>query len=432
VNERRVFVSAGETSGDIVGARLVSELRRRDPHVRLFGTGGSHMQRAGVAIASDTSHIGVVGVTEVIRTLPSVVSAYRQIRRRVSETRPDVAVLIGNDGFNVVLARWFRSQRIPAVAYFPPQVWLWRALLGPIARSFDAIATSFPEEHRGYARVRNGADVTFVGHYLADELRAAADEERMDAREALGLDREARVIGLLPGSRQGEIAALAPVLLDAAALLADRDAGLRCALATTEMTDQPLRQLIAAHPIGRRVLVCRNSRTLMRAAQLVLVASGTASLETALIGTPMVIVYKVSAITNLIARWAIGAGLIEKYQIGLPNLVVGDTVVPEVLQERATASTVAEHAWTVLSVEPHRAAMQAACVRVRELLHGSQPIAAVADVVLDWAARQTARGTVPFTRSLRQQSAKSACKGDSPLGSYSSAAAPALRAVERE
>ena len=156
-----MFLSAGEPSGDIAGALLVAELRRRDPAVRVFGTGGPRMRQAGVAIVADTTNIGVVGVTEVARTLPSVAAAYRRIRQHVSGARPHVAVLIGNDAFNVALARWFRRRGVATVAYFPPQVWLWRSLRRPIARSFDAIIASFPDEYTTYASASADVEVTF-------------------------------------------------------------------------------------------------------------------------------------------------------------------------------------------------------------------------------------------------------------------------------
>src|SRR5262245_11130716 len=157
----RVFISAGELSGDIVGARLVAELRTRDPRMRFVGTGGSRLADAGVQSIHDTNTIGVVGVTEVAKTLPAVLAASRAIRREIRARRPDVAVLIGNDVFNTFLGRWLRRHRIPTLSYFPPQVWVWRSLARWIAPSFDTIAASFPEEHEIYARVGGDRPVRF-------------------------------------------------------------------------------------------------------------------------------------------------------------------------------------------------------------------------------------------------------------------------------
>lgn len=376
----RVFISAGELSGDIVGARLIAELRRRNPRVHVFGTGGRRMAEAGAEIQRDTSHIGVVGVTETFRTLPSVVSTFRAIHRRIAASRPDVAVLIGNDVFNVLLARWLRARGVPSVSFFPPQVWVWRSLARPIARSFDAIVASFPEEHEVYAGVRDGASVRFVGHYLADELAAVTASGRAAAREALGLPVDARVVGLLPGSRRDEVAHLTPVLLDTAARLAGRDPAIRFVMATAESTAP--HAAVSSHEFGRRVASAADSHLVMKSADLILVASGTASLEAALLGTPMVIVYKVSPVTHLVVRAAIALGLIESYTVGLPNLVLRRSVVPEALQRRATSAVVADEAWTLLSDPRRLEQMRADLAAVADRLRGSQPIADAADAVL--------------------------------------------------
>ena len=306
----------------------MAELRRRDPRTLFAGTGGARLAAAGVEIIHDTHDIGVVGVTEVAKTAPRVIAAYRAIRRQLRTNRFDVAVLIGNDVFNTFLGRWLRRCGIPTVSYFPPQAWVWRSLARWMAPSFDVIAASFPDEHAVYSRAAANRPVRFVGHYLADDLQPVDAGARQAARRELGLPVESRVVALLPGSRGDELAALTQVLLDAASRLADRDPALRFVAANAVGTSR-LPEAVARHAIAGRTHVSADSHAVIRSADLVLIASGTASLEAALLGVPMVIVYKLSTITNLVVRAAIRLGLIEAYVVGLPNLLLRRTVVPE-------------------------------------------------------------------------------------------------------
>jgi lipid-A-disaccharide synthase len=381
---RRVFISAGELSGDIVGARLVTELRRRDPAIHLFGTGGRRMADAGLIVDSDTNDIGVVGVTEALATIPSVVRAYRAIHRRVRDVEPQVAVLIGNDVFNVFLARSLGRLGIPTIAYFPPQVWVWRSLAGFIARSYDAIITSFPDEHLVYRSADATSLVSFVGHYLVDDFHPVTPLDRDQARDRLAIPHDAVVVGILPGSRRNEWATLTPVLLDAADRLSERDRSIRFVLAAAETIDDGAFARIRERR-GVAVQISRDSRTVMRGADLLLMSSGTATLEAALLGIPMVIAYKLSWITNLCVLATIRLGLIESYRVGLPNLVLGRPVIPEALQRRATGPIVADEAWNLISSPDRLLEIRTALAGVGARLRGTHPIEEVADTVLSWA-----------------------------------------------
>lgn len=391
----RVFISAGELSGDIVGARLVEELRRRDPRTQFAGTGGARLAAAGVEIIHDTNDIGVVGVTEVAKTAPAVLAAYRAIRRQLQANRFDVAVLIGNDVFNTFLGRWLRRRGIPTLSYFPPQPWVWRSLARWMAPSFDAIAASFPDEQQVYSRAAGQRPVRFVGHYLADDLQPVDGSARDAARRTLGLPTESRVVALLPGSRGDELAALTQVLLDAAGLLADRDPSLRFVAANAAGTSR-LPDAISRHAIAAKTCVSADSHTVIRSADLVLIASGTASLEAALLGVPMVIVYKLSTITNLVVRAAIGLGLIDAYVVGLPNLLLRQRVVPEVLQKRATAPNVANEAWACLASPERLRRMRTDVAPIAGLLSGPRSIAQVADMVRACAAARASAARQPL------------------------------------
>jgi lipid-A-disaccharide synthase len=378
---RRVFVSAGELSGDIAAARLIAEIRRRVPQADVFGAGGARMAAAGAEVALDTNAVGVVGVSEAIRALPEILTAIRRVRQCILERRPDVAVLIGNDIFNVLLARWLRRRGVPTIAYFPPQVWLWRRLLTPIARSFDTIVASFPEERDRYAQAHPAARVAYVGHYLADDLRAVTPEERAHARRTLGVPEGATVVAIMPGSRRSELAALTPVLLDAAATLVAHDRPWRFVVAAAD-TAAALPAAVARHRIAPCASVSPDSHTVLRSADLALVASGTASLEAALLGVPMVIAYKVSAITYVVARAAIALRLVGPYVVGLPNLLLGRAVVPEALQYRATPEVIGHEAWRLLSSPERLAETRAALGGIAQGLLGPRAITGAADVVL--------------------------------------------------
>jgi lipid-A-disaccharide synthase len=347
----RILLSAGEVSGDIAAARLAQKLLELDPDAELFGLGGARMAAAGVHLDAAADHLGTVGVTEALAAVPSLWRAVAGVRRRLRTSRPDVAVLIGNDVFNTLLARWLRSRRVPTVSYFPPQVWVWRAMAPFIARSFDAILTSFPEEHAVYekAGVGCGTTVSFVGHYLADTLRPPTPDERLACRRRLDLPDEAPVVALLPGSRTQEVRTLCGVLLDSAGLLLARAGDLAFVVPVVEASHRAHVEAEAARRgLAGWIRFTNDSHAAMRAADLAILASGTASLEAALLGVPMVIVYRVSALTFLVLRTVIAVGLIESGTVGLPNLILRRPAVPEFAQSPATADAIAGEAWSLL------------------------------------------------------------------------------------
>ena len=345
----RVFFSAGEVSGDIAAARLARELRERHPKAVLWGVGGARMAAAGIDVISPTNHLGRVGVTESFSAIPALLRVFRDVRRRLDAQHTDVAVLIANDVFNAVLGRWLRRRGVRTIAWFPPQAWIWRSLVPLFAGSYDTVLACFPEEVDVYApRV---ADTRFVGHYLCDLLEPVTPAERLRAREALGLPAVGRVVGILPGSREHELRVLTPPLFDAAAELARRDPTLRFVIPLAEeehadLVKRELRNAALPGELEARVRIVRDSHAAMRAADLLLLASGTATLEAALIGTPMLIVYRLSLVSISIVRLCIRLGLIRSETVGLPNLILGRDAIPEFRQEKLRAgelADVAEH-----------------------------------------------------------------------------------------
>jgi lipid-A-disaccharide synthase len=388
----RILISAGEVSGDVVGARLARALHRAEPDAHLFGIGGDRMASAGVQVLFRTNHLGTVGVTEAMSTLPSLLRAFRLLRRAVRESRPHAAVLIANDVFNVVLGRWLRGQGVRTIAYFPPQVWVWRAVARWIAPSFDLILASFPEELTVYRSVRPSPRVEFVGHYVADELAPVTPAARAEARAGCGFEGPGRVVALLPGSRGHEVRLLAPVLVEAAALMLARDPALRFVMPVAEPALAGcIEGVMAAMRMTDRVRLTRDSHAAMRAADVVLTASGTASLEAAALAVPMVIVYRVAPVTNAVVRACIRLGLMREYVSGLPNLILGRPAVPEVLQSDATAQTTATEAWRLLDDPEARERMRESLLEASERVRAAGTIERLATAVLEESMRGRSR-----------------------------------------
>jgi lipid-A-disaccharide synthase len=397
----KVFISTGEVSGDLAAARLIDALYRRDASIDVCGIGGRRMKDAGAEVLFFTANLGTVGITEVFANLISFFRAFLAVRRRMRAQPADVAVLIGNDGFNVLLARWLRGRGIRTVAYFPPQVWIWRALAGGVARSFDVVLASFPEEEDVYRRAGGIPPVVrFVGHYLAGELEPSTPAVRAEARTRLGLS-TGRVVALLPGSRNYEVGALTPVLLDAAQLLLNRDPTLRYVLPVADALDASrIHQEIARRSLGASVAVVSDGRDAMRAADLVLLSSGTATLEATLLDVPMVIVYKVSAVTYVLIRAFFLTGILERRPVGLPNLILGREAVTELLQSRLTARTLADEAWSILGSSERRTSIRDALCEVRRRVSTDNCLQRVATAIVETATAPVDARHAPLTRAV--------------------------------
>ncbi|MFH1176738.1 MAG: lipid-A-disaccharide synthase [Acidobacteriota bacterium] len=388
----KVFVSAGEVSGDMAGARLVERLRRKAPDLQLYGVGGWRLARAGVALDFATNHLGTVGVSEAVAILPALRRAFAAIRRRVRQDPPEVAILIANDVFNVLLGRWLRARGIPTVAYFPPQVWIWGSLARAIVPSFDLILTCFAAEQQVYERAAAGRSttVTFVGHYLAETLKPRTTAEIAAARAKYGVPERSRVIGLLPGSRVFELESHLPALLRAGGELATK---LPAPVFLLPVAEDGLRERVERElrrwPSKSSVTLVDSSHDVMRAADLLVLASGTASLEAALLGVPMVIVYKVRRMTMLAVRLAIAAGLIDSDTVGLPNLILGARAFPELKQSRATVGLIVSEAASILDQPERREGMRAACAEVARRVAVSDSLDRAADAILELAEART-------------------------------------------
>ena len=347
-----IMLVAGEASGDLHGATLCGALGELAPGWRLFGMGGARMSAAGMDVLVDMTAHAVVGGSEAVGRLPMLYGAYRRLVRRLETApRPRALVLIDFPEFNFRLARAARRAGVPVVYFVPPQIWAWRAgRVRTIARLVTRVLAVFPFEVPLYRAA--GVPVDFVGHPLVDSLRGAPS--RAAARGRLGLDADAVVLGLLPGSRAEEVERLLPALRDAALALRRARPGVRCLVGLAPTVDRArVAGLLRGAP-GIEI-VEHDARAVMAAADLLLAASGTVTLEAALLGTPMIICYRLSRLS-----FRLFLLLIRVPWIGLPNIALARTVAPELYQDTVTGPRLAREAERLLSDPSALAAQRAA------------------------------------------------------------------------
>lgn len=334
----RVGLIAGEASGDILGAGLARELKRIYPDTLLEGVAGPEMLSAGVAGWLPMERLSVMGLAEVVRHLPELLAVRREVVRRLLVSRPDVVVGVDSPDFNLGVEARVRRAGIPTVQYVSPSIWAWRpGRIRQIARAADLVLCLLPFEPEIYHAA--GMKAVFVGHPMADAI--AMETAPAAARERLGLPSGDTVVALLPGSRSGEVQRLGPAFAGAAAWLAGRRPDLKfVAPMATGSTRRLFEAQLAVHAGGVPVrMVDGRARDVIEAADVVLVASGTATLEAALLKKPMVVAYRVSETTRRIVETL---KLMRIRHFALPNLLAGEELVPELLQEAATPQALGE------------------------------------------------------------------------------------------
>jgi len=351
---RRVYLVAGELSGDILGAGLMRALKARHPGVEFRGIGGPRMIREGIDSRFPLETLSVMGLVEVLKHLPGLLRVRRALKADALAWQPDIMVGIDAPDFNLGLERQLREAGLTTAHYVSPSVWAWRqGRVKGIAKSVDAMLTFLPFEAAFYARHR--VPVAFVGHPLADELPLTTD--RVAMRTALGLPAEGEVLALLPGSRANEIRFLGETFLAAAERLCAARPGLHLVVpAATPARRAELAALLEAHPAleGRLTLLDGQAREAMVAGDAVLLASGTAALEAMLCHRPMLVAYRMAPATHWLAR-----RLVKTEWISLPNLIARETLVPELIQEAASPEAIADRLGAMLDDAPGRAALEA-------------------------------------------------------------------------
>ena len=338
---RSVVIVAGEASGDLHGANLVREMKALDPSLSFRGVGGRRLEGEGVGLVAQSSEMAVVGITEVFTKIRFILGVFSRLRKMLRKERPDLLVLIDYPDFNLRLAAAAKAAGVPVFYYISPQVWAWRkSRVHQIRRVVDRMAVILPFEKAFYADM--GLTVHFVGHPLLDVVKRSQPREKSLAD--FGLRDKQPIVSLLPGSRDKEIRSLLPVMLSAAVLLKENYPEAQFILPLADTLDpRMVDQIIRTYPLPVTV-VSGQIYDAVSLADVALVASGTATLETALLEIPMVIVYRISALTA-----AIGKRLIRLDHIGLVNIIAGKTLVPELIQEDVNASRLADEAMKILS-----------------------------------------------------------------------------------
>jgi lipid-A-disaccharide synthase len=360
-NAVSLMIVAGEASGDKHGANLVRALRVLRPDVdwQCFGAGGEEMRTAGVETLVDAKEVAIMGALEVARALPKFLNVFRRLRTAAQTRQPALTVLIDWPEFNLRLAKRLHRDGQRVAYYISPQIWAWRSYrIHAIKRYVERMLVILPFEKDYYQR--HGVEVDYVGHPLLDSVRVTASRAEFCPKHQLDASRP--IVALLPGSRHSELKYILPPLLDAARLLAQSQPEVQCVL--------PLARTIARAEIpltDNLRLVERDTYNALAAADLAIVASGTATLETAIIGTPLVVVYRASTL-----NWRIFTPLINVPHVGMPNLIAGREIAPELLQDQLTGAALAQLITDLLKDPPRLATMRKDLTEVRAQLGEAQ------------------------------------------------------------
>jgi lipid-A-disaccharide synthase len=370
----QILISAGEASSDMYAARLAIALRERTG-AKFFGMGGPRMAEAGVELIADYHEVAVVGIAEVLHKIPSVVRVQRKLAREAVRRRASLAILVDSPGTHLGVARRLKKHEIPVGYFIGPQVWAWRSgRVRIVKRRVNRMVVIFPFEEKIYRDA--GVPVDFVGHPLADVVKASMTRPEFAARHGLAADRP--IVALLPGSRGSEMERNFPAILEA------------CERLTLEMGKDSRPQFVhaAAPGLGRApstsgaassnfsvTRVESETYNVLAAADCAIVASGTATVEAALLGTPMVVVYRVAPLTAFILR-----RMVHTPFFSMVNLVAGRRVVPELIQDDFTPAAVATEVRRLLESRAARDEMKAGLTEVRESLGSGGAIERAADV----------------------------------------------------
>jgi len=370
VKRPRLLVSCGEASGDLYASELVRELRNPGPEVAVFGLGGDGLAAQGATLLAHVRDLAVLGLTEVVASIPRLTRTLGELLAEVDREPPALALLVDYSGFNLRLARALKRRGIPILYYVSPQVWAWRrGRLKTIRETVARMMVLFPFEPPLYERA--GVPVTFVGHPLVDLVRPAPD--RAAFLGAQGLDPQRPVVAVLPGSRPREIAQNLPRLAGAIERLLGERPDLQFGLALAPSVDAgAVARHLGALPVR---LVTGETHALVGAATLGLIASGTATVETALLGTPMIVVYRVSTLSYILGR-----PFVRVPHFAMANLIAGRRVVPELIQGAFTPAAVAQEALALLEDPARQAAMREGLAEVRRRLGGGGASARAAAV----------------------------------------------------
>lgn len=340
---KRIMIIAGEASGDLHGSNLVKAMRDIMPDLYFYGIGGQKLRKAGVEILVDSSDMAVIGLTEVLSRIGFILRTGRRLKESLKKERPDLLILIDYPDFNLPLAREAKKNGVKVFYYISPQVWAWRKRrIYSIARCVDRMAVILPFEVSVYDKV--DLDVNFVGHPLLDVVKRRYSDD--EALEKFNLGAGVKTVALLPGSRKSEVKKLLPDMLKAAEILKRRLSSVQFVLPLADTLDRSFVSDIVEGCNADVEIVSDDTYDVIGVSDIAIVASGTATLETALLETPMIIVYKISLISYLVGRM-----IIDVKHIGLVNIIAEKTVVPELIQNDASPENMADKVCGILENE---------------------------------------------------------------------------------
>ena len=390
---QKIFLSAGEASGEHYGTLLIAALRKLVPDADFFGLGGRRMEALGFRPIVRSEDVAVMGITEVVRHMPRIYGEYRRLRASIAREKPDIAILIDFPDVNLSLARHLKRQNVPVIYFVSPQLWAWKKYrIRSVQRYVDQMLVIFPFEERFYDD--HGVAAEFVGHPLA-ELEPPRITREDFARQT-GIDASKLWVGLLPGSRGKEIRLNLPEIVRAAGILGQQYEIL-LPLAPTLTASQRdhirtlLGQLVAAQAQPPRITLVDDARAVLHHARASIVASGTATVEAALIGNPFVVVYRVSPLSYAVAK-----RVVDVPHVAMVNLVAGKRIVPELIQGDFTAEKVVSQLRPLLDQDEARAQMRASLRQVAVMLRAEQSaIGRVAAITCQMLEQQRAERRSP-------------------------------------
>ena len=336
-----VMFSAGESSGDQHAANMFLELKKHQPDIKGFGMGGAKMALAGIDIRYDSGSIGVIGVVEVLKHYGEIRRALKLIQQLVSTERPDLLVCVDYKEFNLKLARFAKQCGVKVLFYVSPQVWAWRpGRVKTYGKAIDMMAVIFPFETTYYDA--ENVPVRYVGHPSVDKVHP--QRSRLEDMAIFNLDESNPVIGLLPGSRANEINRLLPIMLAAAEILQARIPGIQFMLPQADSISDELLESYMRQSLVKITVIKNQPYDVIQCCDVVMTTSGTATIEIALLTVPMVITYKLAALTYWLGRW-----LVNTPFIGLPNIILGKGFIKELIQHEATSENLAEEIERILT-----------------------------------------------------------------------------------
>ncbi len=371
-----ICILAGEASGDLHGAELLEALKKRHLQINVFGMGGDRMEAQGAELLYHVRDLSIMGIVEVVRHLPFIRRVARRLEAEIRRRQPDLVIFVDYPGFNLRFAKTVKRLGIPTLYYISPKVWAWgKRRIAQMARRVDRLLVIFPFETAVYAKTH--LDVRFVGNPLKDVVKPQMDRDAFFASR--GLDPAKPLVALLPGSRRHEVEGLLPEMVAAARIAAESVAGLQCRVAAAPTLDDETYARILE---GQADWLRDQTYDLVAHANVAMVASGTATLETTLLGTPHFLCYKTAFLTYWLAR------LLVKIQfIGLANIVAGREITRELIQHEATAETMASETVSLLTDALRRDKMKADMAEVSALLGEPGAAGRAADAVLEMLER---------------------------------------------